>query len=56
MEFYYQGTSDKLPIKITIIQYSEKGKRVEIIRNAQIQGRDTFAGFWVNEIELIKKE
>ena len=50
----YKGITDVKPVKVTVIQYGDKGRRVEIIRNTQIKGRKSFAGFWVDKDELIK--
>lgn len=50
---WYKGTIDKKPVKVTVIQYADKGRRVEIIRNTRIMGRKTFAGFWVDTTDLI---
>lgn len=55
MEYYYQNIVDDKPVKVTVIQYSANRKRVEIIRNSQINGRKYFSGFWVNTTELIER-
>jgi hypothetical protein len=54
MSYYYKNITDEEPVKVTVIQYSDKGRRVEIIRDTRIKGRTNFAGFWVNTIELIE--
>jgi len=54
MSYYYQNITDEKPVKVTVIQYADKGRRVEIIRDTQIKGRKTFAGFWVWTTELIE--
>ena len=56
MRCLYKGIVDKEPVKITVIQYSNKGSIVEIIRDSNINGRTNFAGFWVNTNELIKTD
>ena len=47
-DYWYKGIADKEPVKVTVIQYGDKGRRVEIIRNSKIKGRKTFAGFWID--------
>lgn len=56
MKYYYQNITDEKPVKVTIIQYADKGRRVEIIRDTRIKGRTNFAGFWIDTTELIEKQ
>ena len=56
MSYYYKNITDEKPVKITVIQYADKGSKVEIIRDTQIKGRTNFAGFWVWTTELIEKQ
>jgi hypothetical protein len=51
--FYYKGIVDDEPVEVIVIQYAENGKKVEIIRNSRINGRENFGGFWINTTELI---
>ena len=54
-KYYYKNIVDESPVEVVVIQYADKGRRVEILRKSQINDRDTFAGFWVNTNELIIK-
>ena len=33
---------------VTVIQWDDKNRKVEIIRNNRINGRTNYAGFWTN--------
>ncbi len=58
IEYYYKGISDIEKEKVLILQYSDKGRRVEIKRVSRVEENSDvkkLAGFWVDFDELIKK-